>query len=111
MIMDILTQKQYTSFDYVNRYTGVPNFYNTEDLREQPGIGSNMKTNTDWIAHKVSQGDTLDRLALKYYNNPTLWWVIAYFNNIQDSFINLYSEYDIIKIPNISSIEFKNERV
>jgi len=29
-----------------------------------------------------SAGDYLDSLANKYYNDPTLWWVIALANNI-----------------------------
>ena len=29
-----------------------------------------------------SDGDYLDTLANKYYNDPTLWWVIALANNI-----------------------------
>jgi hypothetical protein len=45
-------------------------------------------------------------LALKYYNNPTFWWVIAYFNDIQDPFKPLKDKRDTIKIPSISSIEF-----
>lgn len=108
--MDILTNKQYISYDYRNRYTGVPNFYNTEDQREQPGITTNMKKNIAWVAHKVKQEDTLDSLALKYYNNPTYWWIIAYFNDIQDAFITLANRYEVIQIPDISSIAFGNER-
>jgi hypothetical protein len=49
-------------------------------------------------------------LALTYYNNPTYWWIIAYFNNITDPFIELISKYATIKIPNISNIKFENER-
>lgn len=29
-----------------------------------------------------TEGDYLDILAFKYYNDPTLWWVIALANNI-----------------------------
>jgi hypothetical protein len=52
----------------------------------------------------------LDSLALTYYNNPTYWWAIAYFNDIPDAFENLYDNFIIIKIPNISSIEFGEVR-
>ena len=54
--------------------------------------------------------DNLDYLALKYYNNPTYWWIIAYFNRINDPFIRLAAKYTVIKIPSISSIKFQNER-
>jgi hypothetical protein len=45
-------------------------------------------------------------LALKYYNNPTYWWAIAYFNDIGDSFGRLIDQFEIIKIPSISAITF-----
>jgi hypothetical protein len=62
------------------------------------------------VSHTVKPEDTLDSLALTYYNNPTYWWVIAYFNKISDPFVKLSLKYSIIKIPSISSIEFKNDR-
>lgn len=62
------------------------------------------------MAHKVTQDDTLDKLALSYYNNPTYWWVIAYFNDIQDAFVKLSDRYSVLKIPAINSIIFKDLR-
>ena len=38
-------------------------------------------SNTDLLVTAV-QGDYLDTLAFKYYNDPTLWWVIANVNNL-----------------------------
>ena len=109
--MDVLKDKQYGVFDYNPcRYTGVPYYYNTQDEKYIYGLGSNMKKDLPWVAHKVKQEDSLDSIALTYYNNPTYWWVIAYFNDIQDSLVHLIDYYDIIKIPNISSIEFGAER-
>ena len=108
--MDELTNKRYNSFDYVSRYTGVPYFYNTKDKQDIFGIGQNLTKDTPWVAHKVKSEDTLDSLALKYYNNPTYWWIIAYFNDIQDSLLPLIPRFDIIKIPNISSIIFGDLR-
>jgi len=34
----------------------------------------------DGIAHTWSLGDRYYKLADKYYKDPTLWWVIAWFN-------------------------------
>jgi nucleoid-associated protein YgaU len=65
---------------------------------------------TSWVAHKVKPTDTLDALALSYYNNPTYWWVIAYFNDIQDAFIKLSDHFEILKIPAINGIEFGDLR-
>ena len=85
--MDKLQNKRYMQFDYTSRYTGIPYYYDTEAKRDVYGIVKPMLKNTAWVAHKITQEDTLDSLALKYYNNPTYWWVIAFFNNIPDPFI------------------------
>ena len=104
--MDTLKNKTYASFDYLSRYINVPYFYDTLHQREIYGIGTNLKTNSEYVTHKIKSNDTLHSLALKYYNNPTYWWVIAYFNNIQDAFKPLRNSYTTLKIPSISSIEF-----
>ena len=108
--MDTLTNKRYEQYDYTSRYTDVPYYFDTLKNRDIYGIGSNLRKDTSWTAHEVQETDTLDTLALKYYANPTFWWIIAYFNDIQDAFINLKSKFDIIKIPSISSISFGAER-
>jgi len=108
--MDILKNKQYVNFDYNSRYAYTPIYYNSDDSEWVTGIGSNVFTNNSWVAHKVSPEDNLDKLALKYYGNPTYWWVIAYYNNIQDAFVKLIDFFDIIKIPNIATVAFGNER-
>lgn len=104
--MDTLKNKTYASFDYTSRYANIPYYYDTLCDREVYGIGTNMKTDTEYITHTLTNADTLNSLALKYYNNPTFWWVIAYFNNIQDPFKPLIDKRNTIKIPNISSIAF-----
>lgn len=104
--MDTLKNKNYSSFDYLSRYTTVPYYYDTLTARETPGIGTNLKNTSEFVTHKVRSNDTLNSLALKYYNNPTFWWVIAYFNDIQDSFKPLRDKYVTLKIPSIASIEF-----
>lgn len=104
--MDTLKNKTYASFDYLSRYTSVPYYYDTLADKQIYGIGTNLKTTSEFVTHKVKSNDTLNSLALKYYNNPTFWWVIAYFNNIQDSLKPLRDKYETLKIPSISSIEF-----
>ena len=108
--MDILKNKKFAQFGYTSRYTGVPYYYDTIREKEIYGIGNPMTKNISWVAHKVSQEDTLDSLALKYYNNPTFWLIIAYFNNILNPFRPLKEYIDIIKIPSISSISFEDYR-
>lgn len=52
----------------------------------------------------TEQGDRLDILANTYYKNPSMWWVIAIANNINDA--NFYIEPGTqLRIPaNISKI-------
>lgn len=104
--MDTLKNKMYANFDYLSRYTNTPYYYDMLSNREISGIGTNISTDTEFVTHKIKSNDTLNSLSLKYYNNPTFWWVIAYFNNIQDPFKPLRDKYKTLKIPSISSIEF-----
>lgn len=104
--MDTLKNKTFAEFNYPSRYANVPYYYDTLTNKEIYGIGTNIKTTTEFVTHKVATRDTLNYLALKYYNNPTYWWVIAYFNDIQDAFKPLSEKYETLKIPNIAGIEF-----
>ena len=104
--MDTLKNKLYASFDYLSRYTDVPYYYDTLSNRQIYGIGTNLKNTTEFVTHKLRSNDTLHSLALKYYNNPTFWWIIASFNDIQDPFKPLWAKRETLKIPSISSIEF-----
>lgn len=104
--MDTLINKIYKNYDYLSRYNTIPYYFDTIKNKEVYGIGTGLKTTTEYVTHKVKSIDTLDSLALKYYNNPTFWWVIAYFNNIQDPFKPIRNKYTTLKIPNISGIEF-----
>ena len=108
--MDSLKDKRYGTFDYISRYSSVPYYYHTIDNKEVFGLGKNMDKTTPWVAHRVASTDTLDKLALTYYNNPTYWWVIAYFNDIQDAFINLKDHFEVLKIPAITSVSFVDMR-
>ena len=108
--MDTFKNKRYGTYTYTSRYTGIPYYYDTKAQRDVYGLIKPMLKNNAWAAHKVTQEDTLDSLALKYYNNPSYWWIIAFFNNIVDPFIKLREHYEIIKIPSISSITFGDFR-
>lgn len=109
--MDVLTDKKFNKFGYICRYSGVPYYFNKQDEKYVYGLMTQVHKDTAYTVHNIKQDDTLASLALRYYNNPTLYWVIAFFNDIQDSFINLFKEgYKTIKIPNISSLTFGDER-
>lgn len=104
--MDILKDKQLLQYDKLSRYSSFPFYYNIEDKKYIYGITNHLKNNTSYKNYEIKYGDTLDKLALNAWNNPTLYWVIADFNRIQDPFIYL-PVGTIIKIPVLSNIEFR----
>ena len=108
--MDKLKNKRYGNFTYTSRYTGIPYYYDSVAQKDIYGLIKPMLKKSAWVAHKLKPEDTLDSLALNYYNNPTYWWIIALFNKINDPFIQLSKYFDVIKIPSISSIEFGDLR-
>lgn len=108
--MDELKNKHFITHDYRSRYTPSPVYYNEKYNTEVMGVGLNIKKDSSYILHKVVSTDTLEKLALTYYSNPTYWWVIAQFNCIFNLFDQLSDHYKTLKIPSISSISFGVER-
>lgn len=108
--MDILTNKKIESYDYNCRYAFTPYYLNTVDDREIYGIGTQISKDLPFVEYTIKQGDTLDELALQYYGNPTFWWVIAYFNDILDSFQDLIELPPKLRIPSISKVQFGGDR-
>ena len=107
--MDVLKNKSYKSYKKLSRYSNFPYYYHTLDDKYVYGITAHLKNDTPYILHTVKKSDTLDSLALYYYNNPTYYWIICDFNRIQDPFIDL-EEGQKIKIPSFSTIEFESWR-
>lgn len=103
--MDILTKKSYKDTSKLSRYTPFPFYYHTLDDKYVYGTCAYLKNDTLSSTHTVVYGDTFDSLALKYYNNPTLYWIICSFNRIQDPFQELEVGTQL-KIPAIANIEF-----
>lgn len=104
--MSQVTSKRYKDYDKVSRYSVFPIYYHKGDKRYFYGLtGHLMKENTRYVAHKVVQNDTLDTLALYYYGNPTYYWIIADFNDIQDPYKPL-TIGETLKIPTFSNISF-----
>ena len=104
-MMDNLVDKAYRSYEYISRYASFPYSYDTNDSKYIYGTTSYLKDDISYVIHKVNQNDTFDSIALKYYNNPTLYWVICDFNKIQDPFINIEVGTEI-KVPTLSNISF-----
>jgi hypothetical protein len=104
--MEVLSDKSFKSHDYINRYTPFPYYFNSKDNRYIYGTTAHLNQNTGYSLHTVKKNDTLDSIALNYYNSPTLFWVIADFNNIQDPFKELIIG-SRLKIPVLGALEFK----
>jgi hypothetical protein len=51
--------------------------YRTGRLRQPT---QEERTRLQMISHVWTLGDRLYKLAAKYYNDPKLWWVIAWYN-------------------------------
>lgn len=104
--MEVLVNKTYPEYDWVSRYTLFPYYYNRKDGKYISGITSHLdKNNTRYVSHKVEHGDTLDTIAVYYYNNPLYYWAIADFNDITDPYENL-KEGTILKIPTFNDIQY-----
>lgn len=103
--MSVLTNKNFKSYDKLSRYSNFPYYYHTIDNKYIYGITAYLKDTTIYTRYIVQRGDTLDNLALRYYNNPTYYWIIASFNHIQNPYKDLIVGSEL-KIPSISNIEF-----
>lgn len=106
---EVLSKKQYKEYQRVSRYSVFPYYYNRLDDKWVYGLTAQLKQeDTPYVVHEVKQGDTLDTLALYYYNSPLLFWIIADFNYIQDPYIDL-TIGSLLKIPTFNAIEFNIE--
>ena len=51
-----------------------------------------------------NDGDTLDNLAFKFYNDPTLWWIIALSNNLGKGKLSVEPGLQLRVPSNVTSI-------
>lgn len=103
--MELLQNKSYADSTNLSRYSPFPYYYHSKDDKYVSGTTSYLKDTTVYTSYVVQRGDTFDSIALDFYNNPILYWVICSFNRIQDPFIEL-TEGQVLKIPSLSNIEF-----
>ena len=75
-------------------------FKKTIDGREvlQSKIYPNIAKTDDDIYVATETGDRFDTLAYQFYNDSTLWWIIASANNIHNANIGI-KEGTILRIP------------
>lgn len=51
-------------------------------------ISPHMKDNLSYfVTHIISSGDTWSSMAINYYDDARLWWVIPLFNDIENPFL------------------------
>jgi hypothetical protein len=83
------------------RYTNIPVFQTTEDLKRRYIVVKYPLIplgETDLYVY-VTKGDRFDILALNYYGDSSLWWIITRANSSQ-SFDSLYPSVGTqIRIP------------
>jgi len=101
----VLSNKKYKKYIGISRYSSFPIYYHNIDDKWVGGTTQYLKDDTQFNYYVTESGDTFDNLALAFYNNPTLYWVICSFNHFQDPFMNL-QKGTVLKIPVLSSIQY-----
>jgi hypothetical protein len=80
----------------INRYAQIPVITSTEDPRPRYSMVKypSIPLDSQDIYVYVNQGDRYDTLALTYYGDVSLWWVIARANPTQspDSLVPNFGE-------------------
>ena len=105
--MDILKDKRYKDYNRLSRYGNFPCYYNTLDRKYLTGTTANLKDTSSYTIYIVKPNDSYDSIALRFYNNPTYYWVICDFNRIQNPFVKP-AEGSRIKIPTLSNITYQD---
>ena len=103
--MDVLKDKSYKEYSHISRYNEIPYYYHVLDDKYIQGKANWLDDSTIYTEYTIQRLDTLDSLALDFYNNPTLYWIIASFNRIKDPFEPLKIGQKL-KIPSLSNIRF-----
>ncbi len=65
------------------------------------------------ISYQVKSNDRIDNLAYKFYSEPLLWWVIAFYNNLDILPLDLKigNKIQILSIDRFDKFLFKEEVV
>lgn len=104
--MSVIKDEQFRTYSYLSRYSSIPTYYNDLDKKRYYGTAKQLSKDIgSYKVYTVQINDNLDSIALKYYNNPLYWWVIADINSIQDP-MNLEVGKEL-KIPSLSDVKFE----
>jgi len=92
-----------------NRYSNIPTMLKTGKGRVYDSVLlPNVDATDSDIVVITIQGDRLDLLANEYYQDPSMWWVIALKNDMTEIDISM-KEGIILRIPSRNeAIQIKN---
>jgi hypothetical protein len=92
-------------------YTNVVKDTDTNKSYMQSTIYPKIKASDNDFYIISEAGDRLDLLAKKYYNNTSLWWIIAVANNLNDG--NFFVEEGLqLRIPSdVAKISSELKRI
>jgi len=92
-----------------NRYSNIPTILKTGKGRVYDSVLlSNVDATDSDIVVITIQGDRLDLLANEYYQDPSMWWVIALKNDMTEIDISM-KEGIVLRIPSRNeAIKIKN---
>jgi len=92
-----------------NRYSNIPTMLKTGKGRVYDSVLlPNVDATDSDIVVITIQGDRLDLLANEYYQDPSLWWVIALKNDMTEVDISM-KEGIVLRIPSRNeAIQIKN---
>jgi hypothetical protein len=91
------------------RYSKIPTILKTTKGRVYESVLlPNIEANDNDIVVMTIMGDRLDLIANEYYQDPSMWWIIALKNNMTEVGLSL-SEGTILRIPTRNeALEIKN---
>jgi hypothetical protein len=92
-----------------NRYSNIPTMLKTGKGRVYDSVLlPNVDATDRDIVVITIQGDRLDLLANEYYQDPSMWWVIALKNDMTEVDISM-KEGIVLRIPSrTEAIQIKN---
>jgi hypothetical protein len=96
-----------------NRYRYATNLTTTDTKRKYLGsvIYPKIKASDNDIYIISDSSDRLDVLALKYYNDQTLWWIIAIANNLNDASYSIEAGKQLRIPSNLNTIMNDFEKI
>lgn len=84
-------------YEKARKKRGIPGSLSQYKMRRTRRPTAEEIATIEPIGHIWTTGDRLYKLAEKYYNDPTLWWVIAWYNNRPTE--GHFKVGDVIQIP------------